>query len=117
MDDEEHIRALATEILSSAGYLVTTAANGEEALRRLQDAPFDLIVSDMRMPGIDGAALHTLVGERWPHLLRRMIFVTGDIEGARTGQRLARGDVRYLEKPFGTGELLRVIREVLDTEA
>ena len=80
----------------------------------LERGPLPLPPPPVRMPGVDGPALHAQIGERWPQLLRRMIFVTGDIEGSRTGQRLARGDVRYLEKPFDTAALLRTIREVLD---
>ncbi len=115
-DDERHIRALASEILTSAGYAVTTAANGAEALQCMEEADFDLVVTDMRMPGMDGTELHARVCARWPQLQRRMIFVTGDIDGERTGRRLAQGDVRYLEKPFETAALLRTIREVLDAD-
>ena len=114
VDDEAPIRALTSEILGAAGYRVTTAASGDEALRRLEAFTIDLVVTDMRMPGMDGAALYGRIGERWPSLQRRMLFITGDIEGERTGRRLARGDVRYLEKPFDTGALLRAVRDALD---
>ena len=100
VDDELPIRALTSEILSHAGYLVTTAASGDEALHRLEVATYDLVVADMRMPGMDGALLYEQICDRWPFMEGRIVFITGDVEGERTSRRLARGDVRYLEKPF-----------------
>ncbi|MEX2446844.1 MAG: ATP-binding protein [Dehalococcoidia bacterium] len=114
VDDEAPIRALTTEILAAAGYHVATAASGEEALTRLEHEEFDLVLTDMRMPGMDGGALYDHVREHWPHLLPRLLFVTGDVDGERTSRRLSRSDVRYLEKPFDTRALLRAIRSRLD---
>ena len=116
VDDELPIRALTSEILGHAGFLVTTAASGEEALRRMETVTFDLVVADMRMPGMDGATLYEHICDRWPAMQRRMIFITGDIEGERTGRRLARGDVRFLEKPFDTQALIGAIRAALDAQ-
>ena len=116
VDDELPIRALTSEILQHAGYRVTAAATGEEALRRLEAVAYDLVVADMRMPGMDGAALYEQICERWPAMERRVIFITGDLEGERTNRRLARGDVRFLEKPFDTTALLSTISTVLSTE-
>ena len=84
---------------------LTAAATGEEALRRLEAVAYDLVVADMRMPGMDGAALYEQICERWPAMERRVIFITGDLEGERTNRRLARGDVRFLEKPFAPEDL------------
>jgi DNA-binding response OmpR family regulator len=117
VDDELPIRALTSEILSHAGYLVNTAASGDKALRRLKVAPYDLVVADMRMPGMDGATMYEQMCDRWPRMESRIVFITGDVEGERTSRRLARGDVRYLEKPFDTSALLRRIRSVLDAHA
>ena len=113
VDDELPIRALTSEILNHAGYRVTTAATGEGALRRLESVMFDLVVADMRMPGMDGAALYEHICDRWPSMEGRVLFVTGDIEGARTSRRLARGDVRFLEKPFDTSALVGATRTAL----
>lgn len=116
VDDEAPIRALTTEILGHAGVLVTTAASGEEALRRLESVQYDLVVADVRMPGMDGATLYDHICERWPQMQHRVIFVTGDIDGERTGRRLARGDLRFLEKPFDTNALISAIRAALDEQ-
>ncbi|MSQ42441.1 MAG: hybrid sensor histidine kinase/response regulator [Dehalococcoidia bacterium] len=114
VDDEAPIRALTSEILGAAGYHVATAASGDEALRLLESAAFDVVIADMRMPGLDGAARYERIGERWPLLQQHMLFITGDAEGERTNRRLARGDIRYLEKPFDTSALLRAVRDVAD---
>ena len=113
VDDELPIRALTSEILTHAGFLVTTAANGAEALRRMEAVTYDLVIADMRMPGMDGATLYEEISDRWPEMHDRIVFITGDIDGERTSRRLARGDVRFLEKPFDMSELLSTIRTVL----
>lgn len=113
VDDEAPIRALTQEILTAAGYEVATAANGMEAVRALESAPFDLIVADVRMPGMGGAGLYDVVRQRWPELATHMLMVSGDIEGDQAGQAL-REHVRYLEKPFDTRELLGAISALLE---
>lgn len=57
VDDEPGIRQLLTDLLSAPGYEVVTAGNGHEAVERLQDSPFDAIVTDLNMPGMDGIGL------------------------------------------------------------
>ena len=91
-----------------------TAGSGEEALRLLEREPLDLIVADVRMPGMDGVELYARVGERWPAMQRRMLFITGDTASERTVQLLHESHVPYLEKPFQMGELLHAVRAVLD---
>ncbi len=114
VEDEPAVRALVSTILRSGGYEVTNVQSGQEALRALQDGTFDMIVSDVRMPGLDGRGLFEAVLARWPALAGRMLFVSGDIEAERFATMLRQQDVRYLEKPFSTGELLGAVREVLD---
>ena len=114
-DDEASIRALTREILNASGYETMTAGSGEEALRLLERQPLDLIVADVRMPGMDGVELYKRVGERWPAMPRRMLFITGDTASGRTSQLLHEDHVPYLEKPFQMGELLHAVRAVLDT--
>ena len=115
VDDEASIRALTREILNASGYDTMTAGSGEEALRLLERQPLDLIVADVRMPGMDGVELYARIGERWPAMQRRMLFITGDMAGERTVQLLQESHVPYLEKPFQMGELLHAVRAVLDT--
>ena len=114
VDDEESIRMLIREVLGAAGYEVDTAASGEEALTRLEQDRYDLVVADVRMPGIDGVELYRLIGRRWPELQRRLIFITGDPESVRTVSRLGDRDVPCLEKPFTVEQLRHAVRTLLD---
>jgi CheY-like chemotaxis protein len=104
-------------LLEGAGYEVATAESGAVALELLDTARFDAIVSDLRMPDVDGAALWRAVRERHPALARRMLFVTGDTlsEGAR--QFLAETGCPHLAKPFLRADLLdRVASTLAPTE-
>ncbi len=114
VDDEEPIRMLIREVLGAAGYEVDTAASGEEALTRLEQDRYDLVVADVRMPGIDGVELYRLIGRRWPELQRRLIFITGDPESVRTVSHLEDTDVPCLEKPFTVEQLRHAVRTLLD---
>jgi CheY-like chemotaxis protein len=106
VDDEPEIAELLRELLEAAGYGVTTAHCGAAALRLVQAQHFDAIVSDLRMPDTDGAALWREVQALSPLLSRRMLFVTGDTLslGARTF--LAESGCPSLEKPFRRADLL-----------
>jgi len=114
VDDETEIADLMRAFLESAGYEVATAESGAVALALLQEAQFDLIVSDLRMPDMDGAALWRAVGERSPALARRMVFVTGDTLSAAARGFLDKTRCPGLDKPFTKPELLAAVRQVLD---
>lgn len=114
VDDEMSIRMLTREIFGTSGYVVDIAASGEEALERLEEARYDLVIADVRMPGMDDVDLHARIRERWPELLPQLIFITGDTESERTATLLREEGVQHLEKPFHTAQLLRSVREVLD---
>ena len=117
VDDEGAVRALTTEILGAAGDTVRSAADGIEALRLIEEEPFDLIVTDLRMPGMDGATLYRQIVERWPDLEQRVLFVTGDIEGEPNAESIDSASVRYLEKPFTTRQLVAAVRESMPRAA
>ena len=116
VDDEGAVRALTREILSAAGYAVETAESGDEALDLLEDETFDLVITDLRMPGMDGATLFAEIQRRWPELQHRVLFVTGDIEGEPNSRTLDADTIHYLEKPFNTHQLLNVVRDLVATE-
>ncbi len=113
VDDEAPVRALTCEILGATGYTVRPAAGGVEALRLIESEPFDLIVTDLRMPGMDGATLYREITERRPELAQRVLFVTGDIEGDPNARSLDTTSLHYLEKPFTTRQLVTAVRESL----
>ncbi|MBI5561436.1 MAG: response regulator [Deltaproteobacteria bacterium] len=68
VDDEEGLRLLYKEELEDAGWDVTLAASGEESLKRIEEAPVDLVLLDIKMPGMDGVEVLRRVKERWKDL-------------------------------------------------
>jgi response regulator RpfG family c-di-GMP phosphodiesterase len=113
VDDEANILAALKRVLRAAGYCVVTAADGPQALLRLAEMPIDIVVSDMRMPGMDGAALLEQVWQRWPGVAR--LLLTGHADHASTVAALNRGKVfRYLQKPWDEHELLGALSEAAE---
>jgi len=113
VDDEPGVADLLQDLLDAAGHGVSTAASGAEALRCLQVEPFDLIVSDLRMPDIDGAALWREVQARHPALARRMLFVTGDTLSPAAERFMAETGCPSLDKPFSRTDLLQRVHDLL----
>jgi two-component system NtrC family sensor kinase len=88
------------------------ASGGREGLARLQEARYDLVLSDIRMPEIDGAAFYRqAVGQRH-ELASRFLFITGDTANAEAWQFLQETRVPVLEKPFSPQALLRAVGQV-----
>lgn len=77
VDDNEDYLTLMKDLLYSNGYNVLTASNGEEALEMLESAPVDLIISDIKMPKLDGIKLHAYVRELEEHRNTKFIFISG----------------------------------------
>ena len=113
VDDEAEIANLMRDVLENAGYDVATAESGAVALELLYEARFDAVVSDVRMPDIDGGALWREVRERQPHLARRMLFVTGDTLSPQARRVLDESGCASLDKPFAKADLLAAMRSVL----
>src|SRR5207342_1699272 len=78
VDDEVGVRETLIEILVSSGHRVVAAASGREALERMAVERYDVILTDIRMPDLDGRALYREIEQRWPGQTSRVIFVTGD---------------------------------------
>jgi len=114
VDDEPEIAALLAEMLISDGHQVETVEDGLMALEKLGAGTYDLVISDLRMPKLDGPGLHTEVARRHPRLLRRMVFVTGDTLGPESAEFLRRTEVATFGKPFALADVRRVIRQVLE---
>ncbi len=113
VDDEAEIAELVRAMLESAGYEVATAESGAVALELLGEARFDAIVSDLRMPDMDGATLWRAVGAAHPALARRMLFVTGDTLSPDARAFLEGARCAALDKPFAKGDLLERVAELL----
>jgi two-component system NtrC family sensor kinase len=109
VDDEPGIREVLEMILSARGYQVTCVTNGLEAMERLKREHFDLIISDMCMPEMDGERLYEVVREKNPKLAERILFVTGDVVSARSRTFLERAGSRWLTKPFNVRDVEEIV--------
>ncbi len=114
VDDDKRIRTLLARYLAAEGYLVTSAANAEEATQRLQDFAFDLIVLDVMMPGERGTAFAARLREG-PEPLRSapILMLTALTETANRVEGLEAGVDDYLAKPFDPRELSLRIASIL----
>jgi DNA-binding NtrC family response regulator len=117
VDDEEDIRHLLAEILATDGHVVEEAANGRQALERLSEAQFDLVISDLLMPQLDGPGLYEELCRRDPDMARHLMFITGDTLSAAAHAFLQRVRRRAIEKPFVPDEVRHVVRAALDDAA
>jgi two-component system NtrC family sensor kinase len=115
VDDEPGIATGLAYLLRRSGYTVDIAANGRLALGQLQERDYDLILCDLRMPELDGPGFYRRLGESYPHLLQRVIFLTGDTLSPEAQEFLDKLEVSRLNKPFRAAEVRRVVEQVLHT--
>lgn len=110
VDDEPNILAALKRTLRSDGYRVLTAGSGREALEIMLVEPIDIVLSDMRMPGMDGAELLEEVHARSPGSIR--ILLTGHTDTSAAVAAINRGRIfRYLTKPWDDAELRATVRQ------
>ncbi|MEP6504493.1 MAG: PAS domain S-box protein [Betaproteobacteria bacterium] len=113
VDDEPELADVMREMLEDAGYEVASAESGAVALALLESARFDAIVSDLRMPDMDGAALWREVCARHPTLAEAIVFVTGDTLSLDARDFLRRTRCATLDKPFSKAALLAQVARLL----
>ncbi len=113
VDDEPEVREMLAEILSLDGHRIETASSGNVAMRVLAERSVDVILSDMRMPDVDGSGLYLRIKNAYPKLLERMVFMTGDTLGPANRAFLERTGLPYLEKPLSPDEVRQVVQQVL----
>ena len=116
VDDEPQVAGLLAEMLTLEGHKVDTAADGGIALDKLRGATYDLILSDIRMPELDGPGLYRKLERGHPELARRIIFFTGDVLSPETREFLERTGVPRLSKPFVLDEVRRAVQQALRAE-
>ena len=115
VDDDLQIRAVAADTLAVIGHEVDVAQDGVDALYLLKHHVYDVIVSDLHMPILDGPGLYRALQQHYPTLLPHVVFLTGhaDIEPYTTF--LARTGAPILTKPFTRQDLRLLIEWILDT--
>jgi len=116
VDDEEPFVRLQTVYLGSMGIKAIGARSGEEAVRCIGDTSFDIVIADVRMPGLlDGIQLYYWCREHKPELSDRFLFVSGDLIGLTTGKLFSETSIPRIQKPFKFEEYARAIRDVLES--
>ena len=113
VDDEVGVRETLAEILTSSGHRVVTAASGREALERMGEQRFDVILTDIRMPDLDGRALYREIERRWPERAARVVFVSGDTLTSTLRVFAEESGRPVIEKPFLPSEVRRVVSEAV----
>jgi PAS domain S-box-containing protein len=117
VDDEPGLREVLCDILNTCGNTVDTAGNGVEALERLMTSQYDLIISDLCMPDMDGETLYKRVREQSPVLAKSMIFLTGDTISQKSRTFLESTGNRWLGKPFNISTIEDVVGRALQEAA
>ncbi len=113
VDDEPAVLKCLGHLLARLGHHVTTAASGEEALVHLEHRPFDLVVTDFRMPGLSGADVVEAIRERQEETA--IILITGLVDELPAWLRIGPRAVKVLGKPFEVGAFLRAVESSLRT--
>ncbi len=112
VDDEPRLRQVLMHLMRNDGFTCMEAGNGEEALLLLEQQPFTLVMSDLRMPRIDGLELLRQIRGRWPDTAVVMITAVADVEVAVSC--LAIGAMDYLTKPFHLEEVRARVAQALE---
>src|SRR6266550_7026728 len=112
VDDEEGLRRAVATFLKRRGMNVLAVEDGSDALRALRRARFDVIVSDVRMPGMSGAEFLQGLRREHPAMVNRLIFTTGDTFATDTSSLLRDAGVPSLVKPYDFAKFESVLREV-----
>src|SRR5438067_205500 len=112
VEDEVPLREAVAEQLGDRGYQVEQAGSGEDALARLTDFAFDIIITDLRLPGIDGSALVQAAVERYPDIIAIVITGYGTVKDAV--DVIKRGAWDFVSKPFQIDELLHVLDAAIE---
>jgi len=112
VEDEAALREVVAERLADQGYDVVQAANGEEAVDRLAEFAFDIVVTDLRLPGIDGGKVLEAAVSRYPDIIGIVVTGYGTVKDAVAA--IKRGATDFVTKPFQFDELLHVLDSALE---
>jgi len=115
VDDEPAILSSLRRLLRPSGYKLHTAESGMAGLDILEREHVDLVISDMRMPEMDGAKFLEQVRKRWPGVIR--ILLTGYADITSTIDAINRGEIyRYISKPWDDNDLTLIVRDALESK-
>lgn len=117
VDDEAEVGSLLADILRRDASSIDIAASGQEALQLLAKREYDAILTDLRMPEMDGPELYRQIEQRWPPRARQVVFITGDALSPTVQTFLAGTGQPYLEKPFVPADVRGIVRDIVSSAA
>lgn len=116
VDDEPNILSALRRLFRGAGFQVRTAVGGAAGLALLETEPVDLVISDMRMPEMDGTEFLQQVRQRWPDTVR--LLLTGYSEVTSIIGAINRGEIyRYISKPWDDNDIILIVKQALERKA
>src|SRR5690606_10412141 len=114
VDDEPELCGLLADVLRRDAAVVGVAGSGQEALERLEQSRYDAILTDLRMPEMDGPTLYRAIESRWPNLADRVIFVSGDALSPSVRSFVDETGRPLIEKPFAAAEVRSAVSRVVN---
>lgn len=111
VDDEDIVVEVIEEVLAPVASRLETASNGMDALAKVSESDFDFILLDIEMPKMNGMEFYGYIKKLKPHLLKNIIFITGDTETDLTRNFINDSGCRFLDKPFMIRDLLMIMTE------
>lgn len=111
VDDEDIVRTSCSRTLSPEGYEVRLAKNGVEGLKMASEEKFDLVLTDLKMPDMDGIEVLRIIKEKWPETA--VIIVTGYQTVDTAVKAIKLGAYDYIEKPFTPDALISAVAEAM----
>lgn len=115
VDDEESVRALLERVLAREGYTVATAANGEDALGKVSRLDIEMVLLDIKMPGMSGMEVLRQLNASRPDIGVVMVTSVADMQTAVEAMKLGAHD--YITKPFNADEVVRTVQKAIQKRA
>jgi len=116
VEDEPTVARLITDVLEDEGMHVDVLLDGRAALDLAARNPYDLVICDMKMPGLDGQHFYKSLERAKNPLRERFLFVTGEMVAAQTREFLERNHLPHVAKPFRVEELTEKVHGVLQAK-
>ncbi|MDQ7824679.1 MAG: hybrid sensor histidine kinase/response regulator [Candidatus Eremiobacteraeota bacterium] len=113
IDDEDSILSMLNDALITEGFEVLALSDSERALDVLDSEDFDLVISDVKMPVVSGIQIYSFIEKKKPHLLEKIVFITGDIIDNTTRSFLKSAGNPYFAKPFVVKQFISFIRSII----
>ncbi len=111
VDDEQFLRQILARIVRRDGYQVEEAANGKEALEKMAEKHYDLVITDVKMPEIDGMELLSKVKEQYPRT--QVVVISSHSGEINSSEVVAAGASHFISKPFNNIEITRTLDKLI----